>query len=404
MIEIQNVQTLTGRRNHRITSQQDLIIDGTHLLLLPGLIDPHVHFRTPGMEYKEDWQTAAKASIHGGYTTVFDMPNTIPPCITKERLQDKKRIIDGQLQAIDIPLRYQLFFGADKHHFAEIPKVKGEVVGIKVFMGSSTGDLLMDDDESLHRLFALAAENDLLVAIHAEDEQLIQQRKKLFLNMDNYAVHSQIRNSEVAASAVAKVISLCEQYGTRVYILHVSTAAELALIQVAKQKKLPIFAETTPHHLFLNETAYEQWRGKAKVNPPLRTQEDQAALMQAIQMGVIDTIGSDHAPHTEGEKAQAYCGCPAGMPGIETTLPLLLNAYHHGLLSLAQITVLTSTRAQEIFQLADNEDAVLIDLKLEKMVTDSHLKTKCGWSPYAGLMLKGWPTYTILQGRVFPLA
>ncbi|OGT38793.1 MAG: dihydroorotase [Gammaproteobacteria bacterium RIFCSPHIGHO2_12_FULL_37_14] len=378
-----------------------LIADG--LYLFPGLIDPHVHFRTPGMEHKEDWRTAARAAICGGYTTVFDMPNTIPPTVTAETLQAKKALIDQQLAKANIPLHYALYFGADKHHLNEIYKIKQDVIGIKVFMGCSTGNLVIDDDESLHKVFKIASELNLLIAVHAEDEAMIQQRKAQFSHSKQYSDHSFIRNAEVAASAVEKAIQLARIYGTRLYILHVSTAAELMLIKSAKVEGLPVYAETTPHHLFLHEGAYADLQGKAVVNPPLRNSEQHIALWEAIHDGTIDTIGSDHAPHLESEKERPYGECPSGMPGIETTLPLLLTAYHAGKLSLNRIVELTCTRAREIFKLTPNDDYVLVDLYQTKIITNAELQTKCKWSAFAGRALTGWPVYTIIDGQVFDL-
>lgn len=401
MIKILGVQTIDGIiKDLEIPSEDERVIHAGGLTCMPALIDPHVHFRTPGLEYKEDWRSAAKAAIQGGYTTVFDMPNTLPPTVTAQLLREKKALIDQQLQEVGIPLRYQLFFGADKNHFADIHQIKDEVVGIKIFMGCSTGNLVIDDDNSLHAIFAIAATQNLLVAVHAEDEALMHERAQKF-GTPNYSVHSQIRNPEVAARAVAKAIMLARIYGVRLYILHVSSAAEIQLIKAAKQQGLPVFAEVTPHHLFLNTTAYAQWQGRVVMNPPLRTEQDQHALFDAIHEGVIDTVGTDHAPHALSEKEQPYGTCAAGVPGIETALPLLLNAYHEGRLSLREIVHLTSSGAQEIFGLPENNDLVLVDLKLRKTVMDAELKTKCGWSPFTGLTLQGWPVYTILVGRVY---
>jgi dihydroorotase len=404
MIHIQNAFDIDGNIiNLDIPSHQETIINANGLTLLPGLIDPHVHFRVPGLDYKEDWRTAAGAAIAGGYTTVFDMPNTIPPTVTQELLVEKKTIIDQQLAEIGIPLRYHLFFGADKSHLNQIPLVKEAVIGIKVFMGCSTGNLVIDDDESLHAVFSLAAENNMLIAVHAEDEQLMHERKSLFKNAKDYAIHSQIRNIEVACRAVEKAIQLSQLYNTKLYILHASTREELALIRQAKKANVSVFAETTPHHLFLNELAYAALGGKAVVNPPLRSPDHQEALFAAIQEGVIDTIGSDHAPHTETEKAKPYGECPSGMPGIETTLALLLNAYHANALTLNEIVSLTSKRAQNIFHLPSTQDFVLVDLNKKIQISNSMLKTKCAWSPFIGSVLQGWPIYTILQGNCYKI-
>jgi dihydroorotase len=405
MIKLNNVQTITGAsENWDIPSEQSLSLDVSHLLKLPGLIDPHVHFRTPGLEYKEDWTTAAQASIKGGYTTVFDMPNTLPPTVTAQALAEKKALIDDQLQTVGIPLRYQLFFGADKQHFSEIARVQNQVVGIKVFMGCSTGGLVIDDEDSLETIFKIAAENDLLVAVHAEDEQRLQQNARKYPLPQPYAIHSACRDETAAVIAVKKAIQLVRKYRTRLYILHVSTQQEIEQIAQAKAEGLPVFAETTPHHLFLTLTDYETLQGKAVMNPPLRAERHQQALFQAIKEGVIDTVGSDHAPHTSAEKARPYGQCPSGVPGIETTLALLLNAMHQNLLSLENIINLTSKRAESIFRLVPNQDAVLVDLQARRAVEEKNLKTKCHWSPFAGKILQGWPVYTILDNRLYDLA
>lgn len=405
MIHIEKVKDIQGALIGvpAMASRQDIVINDSRLTLLPALIDPHVHFRTPGHEYKEDWRTAAQAAIRGGYTTVFDMPNTSPPTMTQTYLHDKKALIDAQLQEVAIPLRYHLFFGADKTHLDEIIKVKEEIIGIKVFMGCSTGNLVIDDDASLEKVFRIAAENNLLVAVHAEDEQLLQQRKAQFQDRREYAVHSEIRNVQVACRAVKKAIALTQRYQTRLYILHVSSQEEIRLIEQAKQAGLPVYAETTPHHLFLDNAVYPTLQGKAVVNPPLRTAADRAALFAAIRAGIIDTMGSDHAPHTLAEKERPYGECPSGMPGIETTLSLLLNAHAENRLTLAEIVSLTSKRAREIFNLPPNKDVVLVDLNKETVVIEKNLKTKCGWSPYAGRVLRGQPVYTILDGNCFSI-
>jgi dihydroorotase len=400
MLLIKNVQDITGKvQQIEIDSTNTQEIDGAGLTLLPAVIDPHVHFRTPGMEYKEDWRTGARSALRGGCTTVFDMPNTVPPTITSELLSEKQQLIDAQLKAANIPLRYALFFGADKHHLSEISKVKDHIIGIKVFMGCSTGNLVIDNDESLHAVFEIAAQHDLLVAVHAEDEELMRMKRKNYQGPMTYAAHSVLRDIEVATAAVTKAISLSKQYGTRLYILHVSSAEEIVLISDAKKAGLPVYAETTPHHLFFDTSIYEHLNGRAVVNPPLRAASHRTNLFDAIHAGIIDTIGSDHAPHTIEEKEREYGHCPSGMPGIEFILPLLLNAASQKLLSLEQVTALTSRRAREIFRLPYNEDIVLVDLK--KTMTVEKTYSKCQWTPYQGLTLQGWPIYTILNGQLF---
>lgn len=400
MIVLTNIKTIHGETTDlQISSHENIIVDAVGLTLMPAVIDPHVHFRTPGLEYKEDWMTGAKAALRGGCTCVFDMPNTLPPTITADLIQQKHILIEQQLNAANIPLHYELFFGADKNHLSEIESAKNLMIGIKVFMGCSTGNLIIDDDESLHAVFSIAAKNQLIVAVHAEDEHLIRARKLNYTGKKTYAIHSELRNEEVATRAVEKALHLAKLYGTKLYILHVSSSDEVALIKSAKNENLNVFAETTPHHLFFNTDAYATLQGKAVVNPPLRKKHHQEILFSAIHEGIIDTIGSDHAPHTLDEKNKPYGECPSGMPGIEFMLPLLLNTYHEKKLSLEEIVSLTSKRAQEIFSLPDFQDWVLVDL--DKTATVSYTESKCGWTPYAGLTLKGWPVYTILRGRCY---
>jgi dihydroorotase len=402
MITVKQVTALDGKITDLvIPSATEQVINAAGLTAMPAVIDPHVHFRTPGMEYKEDWTTASRAAINGGCTMVFDMPNTLPPTVTEALLIDKKTLIHAQLEQIGIPLRYELFFGADKDHLAQIPLVKNQVIGIKVFMGCSTGNLVIDDDESLHAVFSLAADNDMLVAVHAEDEQMMVERKQKYFDASSYACHSQIRNIDVAVRAVDKAVSIAKQYGTRLYVLHVSSAEEIAVIKAAKNSGVKVYAETTPHHLFFDTSAYQTLQGRCVVNPPLREKSHHTAIINAIHEKVIDTIGSDHAPHTREEKDKPYGQCPSGMPGIEFMLPILLDAHHQGIFSLQEIAALTSQNARNIFRIADYQDWVLVDLG--KTATVATTASKCGWSPYMGLQFTGWPQYTIMKGQVYSL-
>jgi len=403
MIQLKRVKTLgNGIEDLTIDSEIDLTIDcEERLIRLPGLIDPHVHFRTPGAEHKENWMSGPKAAIRGGITTVFDMPNNQPPCVDPESFHQKKALIDQQLKECGIPLNYKLFFGADKDHILSVGKVREEVIGVKIFMGSSTGGLVMEDRESIDRAFELAAQHDLMVAVHAEDEEILKQRQQKFAGEKNPAVHSKIRDRSAAIKATELAIELAEKYNSRVYILHLSTKEELDLVRQARDRQILVFAETTPHHLFLNEGAYENWGTKVQMNPPLRTSKDQEALWEAIHDETIDSIGSDHAPHTLYEKNLPYGQAPSGIPGIETTLPLLLNACNEGKLSLEQIVKLMRINLEQIYSLPHSGDAVLVDMELTKAVNDKDILSKCGWSPYSGMTLKGWPVYTIINGKPF---
>ncbi len=404
MIEIRKVQTTNGHRiDHFIQSSEHQVIEAEHLMLFPALIDPHVHFRVPGAEHKETWETAARAAIAGGVTTVFDMPNNKPSCITAQRLTEKIHLIEEQLRKAKIPLRYYLYLGADQNHLNEIPKVKEKIIGLKIYMGSSTGDLLMNSAPALENAFRIAAENNVLVTVHAEDEELIQTNTLQYTGKTGPETHSIVRNAQVAVRAVDQAIELAQKYGTRLYIAHVSTREELQLIREAKKNNIRVYAEATPHHLFLNSSAYKTLGTRALVNPPLRSEKDNEALWEAIHDETIDTIGTDHAPHTLEEKKQPYGTAPSGLPSIELYFALLLNAFHENKISLEEIISLTHTRPREIFNLPLIDDVVLVDMEKMRTVDDKHLKTKVQWSPYAGRKLKGWPRYTILKGHVFDL-
>ena len=373
-----------------------------NLVALPGLIDPHVHFRTPGHEYKEDWLSGAKAAIAGGVTTVLDMPNNKPAVIDSESLDTKQELINKQLDEAKISLHYGLYFGATDSNFEEAKKCRDKIVAIKLFMGSSTGDLLVDNKETQAKWFELASELDLPIAVHAEDEEIIKLESAKF-NNPKVQDHSKMRPRKAAIKAVTNAIEMARQYNTKLYILHLNTKEEIELVKNAKAEGVQVHAEVTPHHLFLSEADYERLGTKAQMNPPLRTQEDCEALWQGIKDGVVDTIGTDHAPHTLEEKNKPYGEAPSGIPGIETYLPLLLNAYNENKISLEKIVGLTSTNPQKLFGLEQNSDWVIVDLDLEREVKDEDLKTKCGWSPFTGMKLKGWPVVTVLNEKVIIL-
>ena len=403
MIEIKKVQTTNGHRIDCFLESKEMhILDANNLMLFPALIDPHVHFRVPGAEHKETWMTASRAAIAGGVTTVLDMPNTSPSCCTGRAFREKEALIKKQLTSAKIPLRVKLYLGADQNHLAEINRVK-DAVALKVYMGTSTGELLMHDPKALKEAFHLAAQNDLLVAVHAEDETLINTHRQKYHERTDAAVHSLIRDPTVAKRAVEQAILLAEETKTRLYIAHVSTRGELDLIRAAKRKGLPVYAEVTPHHLFLDDSSYQSMGTKALVNPPLRSKSDVEALWEAIDDNTIDTVGTDHAPHTIEEKMQPYGKAPSGLPSIEFYFALLLNAYTEKKLSLEQIVSLTHTRPQEIFDLPLNDDVVLVDLERIKKIDQSMIRSKAGWSPYLGRTLRGWPRYTVCDGRLFDL-
>ncbi len=402
MLVIKNCLTHDGEET-TIThaSAEEKILDAKGLTVFPALIDPHVHFRTPGGEHKETWETGARAAIAGGVTTVFDMPNNNPACATRELLSEKKSLIDRQLGAAGIPLRYFLYLGAHSSHIDEIEKCAKDIIGIKVFLGSSTGNLLLERQEDFEYICEIAARLGLVVAVHAEDEEVMQKHKSEYPEANDVFFHSKIRARDCAVAALERALATAKKYGAILYVLHASTADEVAMVRKAKQEGINVYLETTPHHLFLNETSYATLGTRAQMNPPLRTVADNEALWAGIEDGTIDTIGTDHAPHTIAEKDQPYGLAPSGVPGIENYFALLLDAAYKGRITHDKIIDITRGNIEHIFDIPQNNDIVLVDLALEKEVKNEHQKTKCGWSPYAGMRLRGWPVHTIVNWRIF---
>ncbi|MBI2484067.1 dihydroorotase [Candidatus Uhrbacteria bacterium] len=405
MLRIENVQTIDGEiTTLTFESKEEQTINATGLTVFPALIDPHVHFRVPGGEHKEDWETGARAAIAGGVTTVFDMPNNTPPCTTLERVTEKKKLIEEQLERVGMPLRQYLYLGADETTVDEIEKVREQVIGIKVFLGASTGNLLIEKQETFERICELAARFGIVVAVHAEDEALMKKNKEAYSNVTDVSFHPKIRARNCALAALDRALAAAKKYGNRLYVLHASTMEEVAMVRSAKKEGVNVYMETTPHHLFLNESIYPALGTRAQMNPPLRTAADNEALWVGIADGTIDTIGTDHAPHTLAEKDLPYGTAPSGVPGIENYLALLLDAARKGVITYDKIVDLTRSNIERIFEIPSNNDSVLVDPALRKKIANEDQLTKCGWSPYDGMTLTGWPVYTILGNKVYKLS
>ncbi|CCH66868.1 Dihydroorotase [Richelia intracellularis HH01] len=372
-------------------------IDATGLTLLPGVIDPQVHFREPGLEHKEDLFTATCACVKGGITSFLEMPNTRPPTINQEALNDKlKRAASKCL------VNYGFFIGATGENTEELLKVN-PTPGIKIFMGSMSGDLLVDNEEILESVFS---KGDRLIAVHAEDQTRINQKRCEFANIQDPAIHSQIQDNQAALSATQLALRLSKKYKRRLHILHMSTCDEAELLR--KDKPDYVTAEVTPQHLFLNTDQYANIGTLAQMNPPLRLPYDNQVLWQSLLDGVIDFIATDHAPHTLQEKSQRYPKSPSGMPGVETSLTLMLTAAMKGSCTVAQVANWMSTAPAKAYSIKNkgaitpgyDADLVLVDLNTYRKVLRQDLLTKCGWSPFEGWELTGWPIYTIVCGQV----
>ncbi|HEY9901806.1 MAG TPA: dihydroorotase [Candidatus Sericytochromatia bacterium] len=372
-------------------------IDATGLTLLPGVIDPQVHFREPGLEHKEDLFTASCACARGGVTSFLEMPNTRPLTTTQAALDDKlQRAADKCL------VNYGFFIGATPENLPDLLDAHPSC-GIKIFMGSMHGQLLVDEEAVLDPIFAKGTR---LIAVHAEDQARINQRRKEFAGITEPAIHSKIQDNQAALNATQLALKLSKKYQRRLHILHLSTAEEAELLR--EDKPSWVTAEVTPQHLLLNTSAYEKIGTLAQMNPPLRSPHDNEVLWQALLDGVIDFIATDHAPHTLEEKAKAYPNTPSGMPGVETSLPLMLTQAREGRCSVEQVANWMSTAVAKAYGIPKkgaiapgyDADLVLVDLDNYHPVLREEVLTKCGWSPFEGWNLTGWPVYTIVGGQV----
>ena len=375
----------------------DRVIDAAGLALLPGAIDVHVHFRTPGGEHKEDWETGSLAALAGGVTTVLDMPNTDPPTTTLEALE-RKRGLAGALARVN----YGLFMGATRDNLEQVIAADN-IAGLKVYMGSSTGGLLVYEDEPLADIFKNFTGT---LAVHAEDEQIIRANSLKYKNATNPTVHPDIRSHLSAKRATERAIALARRFGRPLHVCHMSTAEELKIVEAAATDG--ITCEVAPHHLVLDRSALEEMGTLAKMNPPLRDPEDCSALWDGLARGLVRCVATDHAPHTLKEKAESYWAAPSGVPGVQHMLPILLDAVHRGVLTLERVAQVSAQWPAELFKIQGkgriavgyDADLVLVDLSARRKVATGDVLSKCGWTPFEGMDLTGWPEMTLLGGEV----
>lgn len=373
-------------------------IDCTGLTILPGVIDTQVHFREPGLEAKEDLESGSRAAVLGGVTAVFEMPNTKPNTDSADAVADKLARAENRMWC-----DHAFYVGAtsaNAQQLAELERLPG-TAGVKIFMGASTGDLLVSEDRELARVLASGSRR---VAIHAEDEARMNARLSERIEGDP-ASHPVWRDDESAILATRRILKLAREAGRRIHILHVTTPAELELI--AQHKDIAT-CEVTPQHLTLaGEEAYPSLGTYAQMNPPIRSAAHRDGIWYWLNQGVPDVIGSDHAPHTREEKARPYPASPSGMPGVQTLLPLLLDHVAEGRTSLQRVVELTSAGAQRLFGLVGkgriaagyDADFTIADLKARWTIEESWLASRCGWSPFTGRTLTGRPIGTIIRGR-----
>ena len=389
-----------------IAGDFDELIDVTGKYVLPGLIDVHVHLREPGHTHKEDFLSGTEAAVAGGITTVFDMPNTDPPTINAQLLDEKyalarqKALAHVGLYALAVPKTID-----------EVLQLKN-IVGIKIYLGASTGGH-EEEIAFLEDIFKKAADlggetKDKVIVVHSEDGACIAAHAKEFGGRDDPSIHSKIRAKECAVLSTKQVCHLAKKYNARVHIAHVSTAEEISIIRKFKSDRLT--CEVTPHHLFLNTEHYRTLGNRLRVNPPVRDKVDEEALWEGIYDGTVDMIATDHAPHTLDEKAEDYWNCPSGMPGLETSLALMLNEVNKEKFSLSDVVRLMAFNSAKYFDIKNkgrlkvgfDADICVVDMNNEMKVGENGYYTKCNWSPFSGWRLKGWPVMTFVSGnRVF---
>jgi dihydroorotase len=375
------------------------VIDCTGLDILPGVIDTQVHFREPGLVHKEDLESGSVAAVMGGVTAVFEMPNTKPNTDSADAIADKLARARDRMWC-----DHAFYVGATNRNAAELAELERlpGTAGVKIFMGASTGDLLVSDDGKLAEVLASGHRR---VAIHAEDEDRMNSRRDQRVPGDP-ASHPVWRDDESALIATRRILGLARAAKRRVHVLHVTTPAELELLG---QNKDIATCEVTPQHLTLaGEEAYPTLGTLAQMNPPIRSGAHREGLWHWLGQGVPDVIGSDHAPHTREEKAQPYPDSPSGMPGVQTLLPLMLDHVAQGRLTLARLIDLTSAGAQRVFGIVGkgrivtgyDADFTVVDLKARWTVEDSWLASRAGWSPFTGRTLTGKPVGTVVRGRI----
>lgn len=379
-------------------SKADEVVDARGLHILPGVIDTQVHFREPGLEHKEDLETGSRSAVLGGVTAVFEMPNTKPLTTTAETLAHKVSLARNRMFC-----DFAFYVGGTRENIDAIPmleKLEGSA-GIKVFMGSSTGNLLVDDETSLDRIISRISRR---AAFHSEDEARLIARMDVRRAGDPSS-HPEWRDEEAAIISTRRLVRLAEKHKRRVHVLHVSTAAEMKFLGEHKDWAS---VEVTPHHLTLvAPDCYERLGTYAQMNPPVRDARHRDAIWAGLEGGIVDVLGSDHAPHTREEKDHAYPASHSGMTGVQTLVPIMLDHVNAGRLSLERFVDLTSHGPQRLFGIRGkgriavgyDADLTVVDMKREETITNAQVASRAGWTPYDGQRLRGWPIGTFVRGN-----
>ncbi|MEH6719021.1 MAG: dihydroorotase [Aurantimonas endophytica] len=373
------------------------VVDCTGLHILPGVIDSQVHFREPGAEHKEDLETGSRAAVLGGVTCVFEMPNTDPLTTSEAALADKVRRGSKRMHC-----DFAFWVGGTRENVSDIRELERlpGAAGIKVFMGSSTGSLLVEDDDGVREILSATRRR---AAFHSEDEFRLRERAGLRVAGDPSS-HPVWRDEIAALRCTERLVAIAEETGARIHVLHISTAEEIDFLAAHKRNAT---CEATPHHLTLSADDYASLGTKLQMNPPVREARHRDGVWRGIAAGVVDVLGSDHAPHTLEEKAKPYPQSPSGMTGVQTLVPIMLDHVANGRLSLARFVDLTSAGPQRIFGLAGkgrialgyDADLTIVDLKREATIANDWIGSRAQWTPYDGRRVTGWPVGTFVRGN-----
>ena len=383
----------------KIELNSSKVYDATDKVVLPGIIDTQVHFREPGSTDAEDLESGSRAAVLGGVTSLFEMPNTNPPTANLVEFDKKLKAAKNRMHS-----NYAFYFGAtpdNTEQLADLKNVEG-CCGVKLFAGSSTGNLLVDKEADIEKVIS---SSDRIVSIHSEDEDIIKLRKK-FIKKGDVHSHPEWRNVECAMSSTRRVVKIAERYNKKIHVLHVTTKDEVDFLAMHKKN---VTFETTPQHLTLYAPdCYDKLGTYAQMNPPLRTKEHYDRLWVAIKNNIVDVLGSDHAPHLKANKDKEYPDTPSGMPGVQTIFPVMLDHVNNEKLSLKQLINLMCENPCRIFGIKNkgyikegfDADLTIADMNKEVVIKDEMIASKCGWTPFNNYKVKGFPVGTIVNGNL----
>jgi len=383
----------------KVEVNNNKVFDASNKLVLPGIIDTQTHFREPGSTDREDLESGSRAAVLGGVTSVFEMPNTNPPTSNLVEFDKKLNLAKNRMHC-----NYAFYFGATPENADQLSKLKDlkGCCGVKLFAGSSTGQLLVDKEADIEKVIS---QSDRVVSIHSEDEEILNLRKKFIKEGDVHS-HPEWRNTECAISSTRRVVKIAERYNKQIHVLHVTTKEEVDFLAMHKKN---VTFEITPQHLTLYAPdCYNKLGAFAQMNPPIRTKEHYDRLWVAVKNSIVDVLGSDHAPHSKADKKKKYPASPSGMPGVQTILPVMLNHINNEKLSLEQLIKLMCENPCKIFGIKNkgyikedfDADLTIVDMNKEQIIKDEMIASKCGWTPFNNFTVKGFPIATIVNGKI----